>query len=828
MSFAAEIKGLIEEGYGYDDILETFVEVAPHLQDEIGTLTQEGYSPEDIISTFLEVEEAGPRQTQSGAEDIATGALLGGLDIADLGGLLQAAIQAPLTYGLLTPEQREEVATPGMKARAELETSPELSEKDFIALAGEDDDLIGLPILPGQRRALARAKEKIPQGGKLQEIARRGTRAAPFVLGGGGALATALGSEYTGLGGREVAKALGFGELGQTVADIGAGIYGGGKVAQALGQRAIKGAEETVPRIAREAEKGLERQLTKADILANPKKVQNDISKISSQAIKQYEGNAGRLAEPAYTPANFNAREIESEIVNQTKEAALNAISPPERSETAWNRIAEGVNTELAAERAYYRNLYRASEKEARGLNYTFSKTAREAQNLLDDLGRLATKSKGQPELERALQSTLKDVGIQPKEGDFAKLVNNVLKEYKGQTISAEDLQQLLRGQAPISVDKAMALKRSLNDIVNYEELAPSIKDLLRPLIKTLKGETLEALEQRPLVKSAYQKAESQFAKTAETFDKDAINFLRAKDAPETASSRFLIGSNLKYLKNALKNSPDQWNAVEAQVVREISKKSVDAGRDILREVEPYLSKGSREIAKDLIGFGDRLTSPGAQDLMRGKLLESIQAAASSGERPEYALKLMQNPTGYKFTENILNKSPKGKQMWKALQQQSVDDVFRSILDKNNAIDFTKAKNLIKNSHVEKIIKDAVGEEGLKFFKQLEGYGKNITKNLEEFGRKAPPTLREQLVSSTGLFLKSLLYSLVGGKAALGAYLGIKVIPKFSKSLYYKMLSSRRMQDMIKKLSKPETWKGSQLIPTLEKLNTEVNRETER
>lgn len=825
MSFVTEIQGLIEEGYNYDDILDTLVEVAPNMKGEIAGLINEGFNSEDIISTFLELpnEQEKPPSLNT-AQQIGTGVGLGGLDFVNLLGLAEGALTSPLTYGLLNKDQRSQSLTPGQEARYNLESQPNISDKDFIALASEDAELLPYSRLPGGRKKLREAEKEIPQGGLTQEISRRIARSAPLLAFGLNPLLEGLAAEGTGLAGRKGAEALGFGETGQTIADILFGLYGGYKTGQKLAQKGANLAEKT-PRIAQKAESGMQKQLTKAEILATPQKVQNDINNLSNQSIREYNDATAKLSQNTFEGSKFDARTLEKEIVSQTKDAAIDSISPPRTAEQSWNKIAEGVNKELSEQRSKYRNLYKSAEKEAQGLNYTFTKTAQEAENLLEKFSSLATKGRGQTEVEKALQTSLKDLGVSQKEGDVSKLLTEVLKKYKGTSIEAADLQKLLNGQAPIPVDRAMALKRSLSDIVNYEDLYPSIKDLLRPLIKTLKSETLEALDQRPLVKAAYQQAESQFAKTSNTFDKDAINFLRGKDAPETAANKFLVGSNLQYLKNAVGKNSDTWKIVESQILKEISKKSVDAGRDILKETAPYLSNDAQKIAKDLINMGDKLTSPGAQQLMRGKILESLQKASSTGERPEYALQLMKNPVGYQFTENLLKKSPKGRHFWKALEKQSIDDIFNSILDKNNAIDWNKAKNLFKEKQVETIIKSAVGEEGYKFMKNLETYGKNITQNLEQFSRKASPSLKEQFVSSTGLFLKSLLASFVGGKPALLGYLGLKVVPKMTKSIFYKMLSSPSIRNSIQKLSQPKYWKEAQFLPILHKLNREIEEE---
>ncbi len=826
MSFASEIKGLIDEGYSFDDILETFLEVSPELKDEVAGLQKEGYSSEDMVSTLLETvepsEEAPQEQApQNALAQIARGLAQGGLDIGNFGSLGQALIQSPLTLAL-SPEQREIAATPGMQARAEMEKEPGLTESQKVALYGDEEDLIGLPILPGQRKKLREEAAKIPEGGHTQEIIRRLTRTLPLLAGGPMSAALGGASEITGLGGREVAKKLGAGEIGQTAADIITGFYGASKFQKAFAPKIVKEAQKIVPKIATKLKKPAERAVTKAELIANPNKIQKEINKLGSDSIKKYEDKVGTLAEDTFTKPEFNAREIEDSLVKETKEAAIRSISPKvAHSEAAWNMVAEGVNKELKQARDQYRGLYRASEQQARKMEYLFTETATEAKKLQKQLKKITTKGKGQSEIERALGSTITDLTIKPmSQKKFAKALTKLMSANKdSKIIDFTEVQKLLEGKKLTTVDKAMALKRNLSDVINYEDLSPSVKDLLRPLVKTLKGEILEALDPRPLVKTAYQKAESKFASTAKTFNKDAITFLRAKDAPETAASKFLVGSNVKYLKDALKGSPDAWEAVEGQILKEISKKSVDSGREILKEVGPHLTTNARKVAEDLISMGDKLTSKGAQNIMRAKMLESIQTAVSTGQRPDYALKLMQNPIGYKQVKNALSRSPKGNKMWKALQSQAVEDIFQSTLDKNKQIDWNKAKDLLRDPHVNKIIKDAVGQEGLKFFKELTKYGKNIVQNLETFGAKTPATIRETVVNTMGFTLKSTLASMVGGKLGLLAYLGLKVVPKVSKAVYYKMLASPAVRKGFRKLMLAKNWKPETLAPTIEKIN---------
>ena len=185
--------------------------------------------------SFSIVEEA-PQNTVAKA---ARGTAQGVTDLLNLVDLAQAAVQSPLTYALLDKEQRKEVATPGMKAEAELLTNPDISDVDFAALAASGDDLLGLPILPGQRTEARKRAAEIPEGGLLQEGIRRGVRSAPFGTAG-------LISEFTGLGAKELVKLAGGGEFLQTAADITAGLaspFAYSKLSGA-GSKAVSAAEK--------------------------------------------------------------------------------------------------------------------------------------------------------------------------------------------------------------------------------------------------------------------------------------------------------------------------------------------------------------------------------------------------------------------------------------------------------------------------------------------------------------------------------------------------------------------------------------------------------
>jgi len=194
------------------------------------------------------------RKRTSLGKQAAMGVVQGGGDIVQLINMIQGLAQAPLSYGLLDKAGRSAVATPGMEARARMETDPNITESQFIGLASEDD-LMGQPMLPGQRTQLSESLASIPEEGMLQEGVRRGVRTLPGLIGGPVVAGEMLGREALGMVGQQTAKAAGFGEVGQALADIAlsmtpdirrGALVGGNKLIQAAETGAFHTEKEVI------------------------------------------------------------------------------------------------------------------------------------------------------------------------------------------------------------------------------------------------------------------------------------------------------------------------------------------------------------------------------------------------------------------------------------------------------------------------------------------------------------------------------------------------------------------------------------------------------
>jgi len=156
----------------------------------------------------------------SALQQVGRGIVRGAGDIVELGAAAESLISAPLRQ--IAGQRRGEgpVIPPGQQARLQAAFEPGRSELEQLQLLLEDDDILPPQRMPGGATALTQALEAIPEGGVVQEAARRGTRSLPGLMGGAGTLANLLRMEAFGLGAKEAVKGLGGGETAQLVADI--------------------------------------------------------------------------------------------------------------------------------------------------------------------------------------------------------------------------------------------------------------------------------------------------------------------------------------------------------------------------------------------------------------------------------------------------------------------------------------------------------------------------------------------------------------------------------------------------------------------------------
>lgn len=821
MNAREDIPALLKEGFTEDQILETLDEINPELKAQFESLKKEGFSSKNIIDTFLELPEEEsdkflnpeaseqsqePRDPGSLGAQIGRGSVQGFTDLLELG-------QLPTSL-LLDEEGKKQVLTPGQEA-----LSRASFDNPFIDV---DDDIAPPVITPG---GVSKLKELLGFGGErpflettAQELPRRAVRGAAFGLPG-------LIGEGAGLAAAKGAEALGLGEGWQALADIVGGILSpSGK-----GKAASKS-----PNILKPASK-----VAQAEIRIKPNTVHKALEKISSEQINTVGKILKDKGEKIYESLpTMNARNIEKDILKNIKTSELQTISKElPTNEQAWAKLTNSVEDFVSKERQKFSSTYEAISKRATQIEGTAEKAIGKSKELAKKFSRLETKAFGQPQVEKALESALFDLGTR-RTNDMKKALSFVSGEEKipqmMKILNKTELDKttgLLKKavdvEKKISLDDMMQLKKNLQSVINYESTSPGVRNLLKTVVKDLKSDIFKSLEPYPALKNAYIKVEKDFGKFSKKIGQDAVDFIRKKDAPEVAINKFLVGSNFKTMKELLKGNEKALATFEQQVVKKLGEMSTVEAQRAFREVSTHMTDTAKLAARKILDVGDTLTHPGSQNAIRQTMLADLQKSITSGKRPAETLELMKNPKGYSIVKNTLERSPKGKKTMEILQKQSVRDIFSSVVNDKGIINWEKSKDLFKDPHVRNIIKDAVGKEGLAFFDNLEKISKNIASNLEKAALKDPRTFRENVIGAAGLTAKSMLGALLGGKAGVLAYLGFAVAPKVGKEIYYRMLSSSVIRDSLRKLASGQGLSPAKISSILKKIESELNSQEE-
>lgn len=520
-----------------------------------------------------------------------------------------------------------------------------------------------------------------------------------------------------------------------------------------------------------------------ADLALSQKNLAGRIAKTSENALEDFNKVVGESSDEVFRNlSDYNVSEIEQSIVNQNKNSILDTITTaPKTKKEAFEGIIEVMDNNFEAAKAGYSSLYEAAEKGA-------SRLVIPAENTL-------SKAK---ELRTALNKTLLAIPEESKvRGPISTLIGQL------EQIIIDESGKPVKITRPVNVQKLMATKRTINNILSKSDIIPAPVDLLKPLTKTLKEDIQAGLASRPNILRAYEAAENQFAKAQDVFNNKEILSARKSGNPEELGSFVSKPSNLQKMQEALGNDKQAKDLLERLAVDNITSKSKDAARELANESRQYLSNKSNQAMDRIIEYGDNLTNRGQQEIARGRILNDIQSTISTGKKPKATLDLMLTPTGYNLVKDTMMRSPKGKKIFKGLEKMLFEDMVASTIDKNGAINFEKAKDILKSPHMKGVIRDSLGESGYEFFNKLESYGKNMAENLNNLAVKDPNLLDKLLEDyMTKTSVKSALVAMAPftkGTSLLPFALR-EGVTRVSRAKLFKTLENPEAQSLIKQL----------------------------
>ncbi len=588
---------------------------------------------------------------------------------------------------------------------------------------------------------------------------------------------------------------------------------------------------EGVPKFLSEG--GTEKAL--ADLELSSKNLTGRVAQTSENMVSKFDDLVGKVAEPSFKDVGtFRAADIEKELIKSNQNAILDTISPTSKTQKkSWEGIQSFVNENFKAAKESYTKLYESSETIASKIKSELSETAEVAQNLNKELrGSLLKTSEDkmltgivnklvkstEKTLEPKARKMLKDLGEQGIETDMEEIISFM------KIMGEEGVAQ------KYTLDRAMKTKRAINRVLKKADIIPAPVDLLKPLSSALKRDIINGLEGSP-GKALYEAAESTFAETQNVFNNDAIIKMRKSQSPEEMTSMFTKASNLQKLKKSIGGNKDVDNFIDRLVVENIAGKSKSAAQEMARESREYIGKKGQDALDKILEYGDTMTSPGQQSLSKGRVLEDLQKSFDVGARPDYTLKMMRNTTGYNLVKDTLNRSPRGKKMWKSLQRMTFEDMVASVIGKDKQIDFEKAKDIISDPHLKSVVKEALGKEGLEFFGKMEQYGKNMSKNLENFALKEKNLFEKISENYLDKGLKYALYAMAPGTLGVSTLpiIGIEIGKRAYRGRLFKVLENTKSRNILKELGGKNVSprKMASLIKQLSQISGKPSKEEE-
>lgn len=433
--------------------------------------------------------------------------------------------------------------------------------------------------------------------------------------------------------------------------------------------------------------------------------------KVEQKVFDKLEGEIP--AEP-YLPKQFEALETVEKASSEQLDASLEALAPRVTTEKQLGEnIKAAIDKGLQEAEAIYTPAYETAKEAASTISTTPFNTSKLAVNTLQNLESLTTKPEGFKQTIKTIEDALTDAGF-------------VLQRNK------EGLVEGAVAASEVQVSKLMELGRRLNKIVKYDSIDKSVRDLIKPVIQTLKQDIKLALAGDKHALEMYEKAEREFGKSANKFGKESIRKIRKMEAGEKVAKLIRNPTTLADLKEVMPEG--QFKEVEREVLEQVKTLNEGRARSGYRELRPYLSTDAQAVGEEILESKIPKAEPTRKEALRNKVKETffddLSKSTITGQRPTKALDLWKTKEGQQLIKESLKDNPNKKEILDFLSNQSLKDMTASIVSAEGEINFKKLNEFMKDPATRENIRLISGEEGVNFFNQLETLSKRADRNL--------------------------------------------------------------------------------------------------
>jgi hypothetical protein len=427
--------------------------------------------------------------------------------------------------------------------------------------------------------------------------------------------------------------------------------------------------------------------------------------KVSREKTKVLADNVSELAEEL--PEKINVREIIERKEKKAAESIFEDMSIRAETEKEFGAsIKDGIENEIRKDKDIYTPLYDFVEEAASKIKGQVEEPIAVAKEVLKKLEKVKTKATGFQSVINTLRTSIEDLG----------------------EISIGSVKQPATFIEDITVSKMLELKRKLGQIVNYDIIEWEVKQSLKPVIESLSTSVRKSLGSNQIALEAFEAAEKAFSKSAKRFRNSNIRSLRSESNPENIARKITRPTELEKMKNAL--SKKDYALVEREVVEQMNEKGFKEASKDLRELFKDLSPEARKVAREVVESKNPISKNLRRVKKEEKILNELGESLESGKRPSETIDLWKTRVGRKRISNALEGSPNKEEMVKYLNDQSLSDIVKTVINKEGFIDFNKVKKLLRDTNSRKLIQDISGKQGVSFFNNLEKMSKQLDRNL--------------------------------------------------------------------------------------------------